>query len=411
MIVRNRRKRDSFVRRLTRSLSRIKPPAGHRVVASSTRFQMEIEKEIHRADRRGLNPEFALILFDFNDHKVNDTQLNDLLRSFEERIRVSDTIGWFDMKLAILLPETDRHGAFLVVDTLMELAQEKNVDLDATVSIYPWDDRIKGDFDSTESTRPQLQPPAEPADDRPFLSSGIDSTDFQGGTATLVEPKKIVRTQSFTTGGTGERILFSQSERTPFWKRSIDFTGAAFGLVALSPIFLATAFAIKSTSKGPVFFRQKREGKDGRQFYIYKFRTMCVNAEEQKEELRILSEQDGPAFKLKDDPRITKVGKYLRKSCIDELPQLFNVLVGNMSLVGPRPLPVNESHGCKAWQRRRLSVLPGLTCIWQARGGRDIKFSDWMRMDLEYIENRGFWNDMKILGETAKVVIMHKGSV
>ena len=153
-----------------------------------------------------------------------------------------------------------------------------------------------------------------------------------------------------------------------------------------------------------------REGKNGKQFGILKFRTMVTDAEAMQAELRSLSEQDGPAFKLKDDPRITKIGKYLRKSCIDELPQLVNVLTGDMSLVGPRPLPVHESLECVAWQRARLTVLPGLTCTWQAYAARDTKFAEWMRMDLEYIENRSFWNDIKLIFDTAFVAILHKGS-
>jgi lipopolysaccharide/colanic/teichoic acid biosynthesis glycosyltransferase len=405
------------MRRLTRSLSRITPPAGHRSIVSPRQFQAEIDKEIHRADRRGLNPEFALILLDFNDHKVKDQQLNFLVDAFQERLRVSDTLGWHEMKLAILLPETDRRGALLVSDSLVELAKTSNIEMEATVSIYPWDDRLNG-----ASTRPAH----EPFDDRinhgvasegseESLEGGSEPMLFDGGaaTATLAPPKIVVapKPRSAFTGGTGEKILFAQSLETPKWKRAIDMAGAGLGLVFLSPFLLGAAIAIKVSSKGPVLFRQKREGKDGNHFHIYKFRTMCADAEARKDGLRVFSEQDGPAFKLADDPRITKVGKYLRKSCIDELPQLLNVLAGDMSIVGPRPLPVNESQQCEAWQRQRLTVLPGLTCIWQARGGRDVKFADWMRMDLEYIEQRGFWNDMRLIGETAKVVIMHKGSV
>ena len=206
-------------------------------------------------------------------------------------------------------------------------------------------------------------------------------------------------------------MAFNRSKKTPLWKRAIDMGCAGVGLMLLSPVLLGTALAIKATSKGPVFFRQRREGKDGEIFHIFKFRTMCVDAEAKKDDLRKFSEQDGPAFKLTDDPRVTRLGKYLRKSCIDELPQLLNVVAGEMSIVGPRPLPVNESQQCLPWQRQRLTVLPGLTCTWQARGGRDVKFSEWMRMDLDYIEQRGFWFDLRLIGETALVVVMHKGSV
>ena len=199
--------------------------------------------------------------------------------------------------------------------------------------------------------------------------------------------------------------------RTPWWKRGIDILGASAGLTLLSPVLVAAAVSIRCSSKGPVFFLQEREGKDGKQFGILKFRTMVVNAEELQNGLRDKSEQDGPAFKLTDDPRVTKVGKYLRKSCIDELPQLWNVLKGDMSLVGPRPLPLQESLACTAWQRTRLTVLPGLTCTWQAYGGRDVKFAQWMQMDLDYINRRSFFFDLRLIFDTACIALMHRGSV
>ena len=198
---------------------------------------------------------------------------------------------------------------------------------------------------------------------------------------------------------------------TPWWKRTIDIVGAGTGLVVLSPILLVAAAAIKISSPGPVLFRQKREGLGGRQFDILKFRTMVLDAEAKQASLRDVSEQDGPAFKLKNDPRITRVGATLRKSCIDELPQLVNVLVGQMSLVGPRPLPVSESTECSPWQRMRLTVLPGLTCTWQARGGRNVSFDQWMRMDLDYIRNRGFVSDVRLIVETAFIALLQRGSV
>ena len=194
-------------------------------------------------------------------------------------------------------------------------------------------------------------------------------------------------------------------------KRTTDILGAGIGLLLLSPLLFFAAIGIKLSSKGPVLFRQLREGKDCREFSILKFRTMVVDAESAQDELRQFSEQDGPAFMLKDDPRVTTIGKYLRKSCLDELPQLWNVLVGDMSLVGPRPLPVEESKQCSPWQRRRLDVLPGITCTWQVHGGRDIKFSQWMRMDLDYIDNWTFSRDIKLIFDTAVLVVLHRDSV
>ena len=417
MIVRNRRKRESLLRRLSRSFSRIKPPAGHRSINSPERFQLEIDKEVQRSNRRANDPEFAIVSLDFSDHKVTDEQLDLLILQFQERIRVSDTIGWHKMKLAILLPETGHEGAVLVCNSLVKLAAESGIDIDAMISIYPWDDRLIGTFSQTQSKFEDGNNGSDAnwsdsSNDSLENASRISHFDARtGGIATLSPPKPIARTKPSLSGGTGFHLLFSQTKKTPIWKRAIDIVGAGTGLVLLSPFLLTTAAAIKLTSSGPVFFRQRREGKDGNIFHIMKFRTMCVDAEAKKDSLRKHSEQDGPAFKLTNDPRVTGIGKYLRKSCVDELPQLINVLLGDMSLVGPRPLPVNESQQCLPWQRQRLTVLPGLTCTWQARGGRDIKFAEWMRMDLDYIRQRGFWYDLRIIGETAVIVALHKGSV
>ena len=137
---------------------------------------------------------------------------------------------------------------------------------------------------------------------------------------------------------------------------------------------------------------------------------MCVDAESQKAELRAQSEQDGPAFKMAKDPRVTPLGRLLRKTSIDELPQLFNVLLGDMSLVGPRPLPCEESNRCEAWQRRRLDVTPGLTCIWQVRGRSKVSFSEWARMDVEYIRSRSLLSDLKLILKTIPAVLFRRGA-
>lgn len=197
----------------------------------------------------------------------------------------------------------------------------------------------------------------------------------------------------------------------PIWKRLLDIILATVLLVITFPVLVIAALAIKLTSPGPVIFRQRRMGIGGKPFTMYKLRTMCVDAETRKAELRGLSEQDGPAFKMKNDPRVTKVGKYLRLTCIDELPQLWNVLRGDMTLVGPRPLPCDEAEGCLQWQKRRLDVTPGLTCIWQARSGKErVPFADWMRMDLRYIKERNLWNDFKLLWKTFVAVLRHRAS-
>ena len=175
---------------------------------------------------------------------------------------------------------------------------------------------------------------------------------------------------------------------------------------------MVSAIIIKLTSKGPVFFKQERSGLNGKPFVMYKFRTMVTNAEQLKQELAALNEMSGPVFKVAKDPRITPFGRILRKFSIDEFPQLFNVLRFEMSLVGPRPLPVDEvARFDDVAHRRRLSVKPGLTCLWQVSGRNDIKdFVEWVRLDLEYIDNWTLWLDFKILWRTIWVVLLGKGA-
>ncbi len=195
-------------------------------------------------------------------------------------------------------------------------------------------------------------------------------------------------------------------------KQLVDLVGAAILLVFTSPFFLFATLAIKFTSPGPIFFKQKRSGINGQPFTMYKFRSMVTNAEQRQHEILSMNEMTGPVFKVTHDPRITPIGKFLRKSSIDEFPQLLNILRGEMSLVGPRPLPVEEvkrfddlSH------RRRLSVKPGLTCLWQVKGRNNVTdFKDWVRLDLEYIDNWSLLLDLKILWWTIPVVLFAKGA-
>jgi exopolysaccharide biosynthesis polyprenyl glycosylphosphotransferase len=196
------------------------------------------------------------------------------------------------------------------------------------------------------------------------------------------------------------------------FKLALDFFGSLALTIAVSPVMLAVALLVKFTSPGPVFFRQQRSGLNGAPFTIYKFRTMTSNAEQLKHELAAMNEMSGPVFKVTNDPRVTPVGKWLRKWSLDELPQLFNVLRGEMSLVGPRPLPVDEVKRFNDLaHRRRLSVKPGLTCLWQVKGRNKISdFKEWVRLDLEYIDNWSIWLDVKILLQTLPAVLRTTGA-
>lgn len=194
-------------------------------------------------------------------------------------------------------------------------------------------------------------------------------------------------------------------------KRFIDVVVAAAGLIVLSPLLIAVAIAIKLTGPGPVFFQQKRVGLNGRKFTLYKFRSMVKDAARMRADLADLNEMDGPVFKIRNDPRVTPLGRWMRRYSIDELPQLFNVLIGDMSLVGPRPPLPSEVSEYQRKQRRRLSMRPGLTCTWQVSGRNDIPdFNRWAELDLQYIDNWSLMGDLKLLVKTIPAVISGKGA-
>jgi exopolysaccharide biosynthesis polyprenyl glycosylphosphotransferase len=200
--------------------------------------------------------------------------------------------------------------------------------------------------------------------------------------------------------------------RPLLFKRLLDILAASALLILLAPMLLIVAMLVKFDSPGPAFFVQERVGRNKRKFRMYKFRTMVANAEKQQLDLEKLNEADGPVFKIKEDPRITRLGKYLRKASIDELPQLLNILKGDMSLVGPRPLPVRDYQGFdQAWLNRRFSVRPGITCLWQVNGRSATTFGRWMELDMQYIDSWSLWLDVKILAKTVPAVFAGRGAV
>ena len=202
-----------------------------------------------------------------------------------------------------------------------------------------------------------------------------------------------------------ERIQPKEGPIYLFFKRAMDIIGSLCGIILLSPLLIIVALAIKiEDPKGSIFFSQQRCGKDNKLFPMYKFRSMVSNAEELLEELMEHNEMDGPVFKIKEDPRITRLVKFIIKTSIDELPQLFNILRGDMSIVGPRPAIPHEVAEYDDYHKQRLLVKPGLTCIWQVSGRNSIGFDEWMEMDLEYIEKRNLWMDIKLIFKTVGVL-------
>jgi exopolysaccharide biosynthesis polyprenyl glycosylphosphotransferase len=213
----------------------------------------------------------------------------------------------------------------------------------------------------------------------------------------------------------GDAHITAHSGSNDMWallaKRVLDVAVSGLLLVLFAPLLAAVALLIKLDSEGPVMFRQERIGLNKRRFKIYKFRTMVMNAEKMMAELEKMNEVSGPVFKIKNDPRRTRMGGFLRRTSIDELPQLINVLTGDMSLVGPRPLPVRDYEGfSEDWQRRRFSIRPGITCLWQVNGRSGISFEKWMELDLQYMDEWSLWLDLKILARTVPAVLKGSGA-
>ncbi|HMP78646.1 MAG TPA: sugar transferase [Pirellulaceae bacterium] len=356
-------------------------------VLSAAQFERVLAKEVSRCQRRPSWLEFGVIKlqFDWTKHVAASQKL---VRQMQERLRITDEIGWWNGTLAVVLPETDREGTLHVANWIEESGRDLGLVINTDVWMYPWDDSIGNKSRELWETSSD---PAAPNSKARALSIG-----------------DLVRRSKDKTGASH---LNPKATQMPFWKRAIDLIGSGMGLVLLAPFLGVVIWAIRRDSKGDAIFVQWREGLGGRPFRMYKFRTMRQDAEQMQDDLRFINEQDGPAFKLTDDPRVTRMGRWLRKTGLDELPQLWNVWRGEMSLVGPRPLPVQESECCAMWQRERLSVVPGITGIWQVSGGRNVTFDQWMRMDLAYVKHRSLWLDLRLLWATFWKSIYRRASV
>ena len=339
--------------------------AGNDYFLNEERFRYEASRERMRVDRNG-SP-LAILVIELPTDRSAALDFQFLAQLLANRLRLTDTAGFISgSRVGVLLPDTPKSGGWKVASDICGVYPLGHDRPNCEVYVYPDDEAAWTDGD---------RQPAE-------------------------------RTVGDEARVSAERLL---SEPTPAIKRAIDVLGALIGLAWFSPLFVAVAVAIKLTSRGPVFYTQEREGLGGRRFRIYKFRTMRPGADRHQIDLRPYSVQDGPAFKMSHDPRTTWIGRWLRRLSLDELPQLWNVLRGEMSLVGPRPLPTAESLECAPWQRRRLTVAPGITCIWQVWGRNTVTFQEWMRMDLEYVRRRSLWFDAKLLLKTAPSILLHRG--
>jgi lipopolysaccharide/colanic/teichoic acid biosynthesis glycosyltransferase len=327
-------------------------------------FRFELARERTRVDRNRCP--LALLVIELPNDRAAPRDLDFLGRSLIRRIRITDTIGMLsERQIGVLLPDTPKSGAWKVAS---DICDKFPVGLDrpnCEVFVYPDDGVHRRNGEPNRESHP-AEAPAEAFD------------------ALLVTP-------------------------TPAWKRTIDVVGAVVGLIASAPLLAVIAVAVKLSSRGPIFYSQEREGLGGRPFRMYKIRTMRHGAENDQDALRQFSDQDGPAFKMRHDPRTTRVGRWLRATSLDELPQFWNVLRGEMSLVGPRPLPTGESRKCATWQRQRLFVAPGMTCVWQVWGRSSVSFDQWMRMDLHYVRRRSLACDMGLLLTTFPALVFQRG--
>lgn len=336
-------------------------------------------------------------------------QMRLVAKALHHKLRMTDEKGLL-LKggLGVMLPMTNVFGARKVQQTIVDACELIGIQIDASIFTYG----------SSETFERGVQ-----NDNRDLHDSDSDfglecrtQASIHAASHVIMTPQaRAIRADGdsqLRSVGSAELNHHSTVSTTHFcpqypkWKRATDVVGSLFGLLFAGPVILTAAIAIKATSKGPIFFRQMRTGQFGNPFVMYKLRTMVVDAEELKAKLHALNERDGPAFKIKNDPRVTLVGKFLRSTGIDELPQLWNILIGNMAIVGPRPLPCHEDAQCKTWQRRRLDTKPGLTCVWQISKSRDISFEDWMRMDLQYSRERSVRSDVSLVFKTVMAVFL-----
>lgn len=346
-------------------------------------------RERSRADRT--ESEFCLVwfpAFQMQDKKLVAQLLDEKLR---RRTRLTDYVGHHsEGSVWLVLVDCSSESCRKIVQEVLESESDLLGDLLPTIYHYPGelsdiDDSFPDDW--SWQSRPSLEPNRHAELGARSVADGV-----------------------FTNRLKIQAIGPLLEVPMPIGKRFMDVGLSSFGLLLFLPFFLLISWLIRWESAGPAIFVQRRLGRGNRVFKMYKFRTMVINAEQIQRELRAFNEQDGPAFKMKKDPRVTRMGYLLRATSLDEVPQLWNVLRGEMSLVGPRPLPVAESVRCERWQRHRESITPGLTCFWQVQERRNsMLFDEWVRLDLRYIREFTFVGDLKLLFSTLLVAFRARG--
>lgn len=348
-------------------------------------FHRLLARERSRSDRNS-HP-FSMVQFATSD--LPPDRLRKAARVLLDHRRLTDDVGVVRHRdLGTVLPDTSAEGARIYAERIHEALVRLGFDVGHRIYTYP------GNFGDDALL---LRPPSSG-------ESGGTGTDREDASASAGD----------TAGDLGawraENMETWFLQPLPGWKRAMDIGISAVALVLLAPVMAVVAVLVKATSPGPVLFRQQRAGPGGRPFTFYKFRTMVVNAEALKDQLRPRNEVEGPVFKMARDPRITPLGRWLRRLSLDELPQLWNVLRGDMSLVGPRPPTLDEVRQYAPWQRQRLWLTGGITGIWQTSGRHEVGFLEWMRMDARYARRRSFWFDVKLLARTVTAVLTTRGA-
>lgn len=362
-------------------------------------LELEFQKERARADRSG--NVFSMVVFRVKRGDLN--LLAPMVEFARERMRVYDTVGVLDSgRVAFLLPQTPPKGAWVFADDCLEhLRQVFDVAKDSDLAVrcevfgYPvdWQQR------NSDNPNEQQDPP---------LGTGTDGNAFLHAIRSDSKASRALSGPDTKPVGDLSGAFLEPLSKT---KRFLDVLVSSAYLTLFSPLMLIVALLIKLTSTGPVIFKQQRAGRGGTPFTFYKFRSMYVDAEERHQALlKDNDHKEGPIFKMRNDPRITPIGRILRRLSIDELPQLFNILRGDMTLIGPRPPTMDEALAYEPWQRKRLDITGGLTCIWQVSGRSEVGFEEWVRMDLEYLRKRSLLFDAGLLLRTVGAVVSGRGA-
>jgi lipopolysaccharide/colanic/teichoic acid biosynthesis glycosyltransferase len=369
-----------------------------------------LEREKARADRNA--HQFSFILFNLNNKTAggSNSQASSLINILVNRIRWTDEAGWFDNKcLCVVLPDTSNIGARKFADSVLQMLSAKSDTPDYTIYTYPSESFPGGNGNSKQLRFKDICPQWEPG----TLEDCSTFADNDGPDRGAIDKKVLMDDTAL-----GDITLEAESDLPffqpgPIWKRAFDILGSIIALIILFPLFVFVSLLIKAVSKGPVFFKQQRIGYKGKPFIMLKFRTMKVNtdtAEHKEYVIKLINgakngNADKPMTKLSNHRERIRFGRILRKMCIDELPQLFNVLRGDMSLVGPRPALSYEVEEYLPWHYDRFNAIPGMTGLWQVSGKNRLSFNEMVRLDIRYSRDLSFWLDMKILLKTPFAII------